>query len=301
LSSREVHKAWNANSLNQRFDSGDLINLLMAHNPTTTSISEINTSLIDFRDPEGLRHILKTLGYGFCAFNWCTQTQQNGTKGSGNFGIAVISKVPLTNLRFGVNHERLDREGRAITATIGERTKVWVCVPCSRFEPDAERSLLRKEWNEALSTHCKTIKELEGASPFIMGDLNVAPTVLDCTRSVSIDPTFPSTTPSVSEAFSELLSSMDSVDAYVTLQPGCRAAHAKGKVYVSHFSWWRDGQGITRAVEVSGLVLKFRAWDFCFERDRSDLLWSIPVDIRSVVLLAKSEVPWGLQNLRCRG
>jgi hypothetical protein len=80
LSSREVHMAWNANSLNQRFDSGDLINLLMAHNPTTISISEIKTSLIDFRDPEGLRHILKTLGYGFCAFNWCTQTQQNGTK-----------------------------------------------------------------------------------------------------------------------------------------------------------------------------------------------------------------------------
>jgi exonuclease III len=175
---------------------------------------------------------------GACKHN---KTEQ---KGSGNFGIAVISKVPLTKLRFGVNHERLDREGRAITATIGERTFVWVYAPCSRFEPDAEHSLLRKEWNEALSTHCKAIKELEGTSPFIMEDLNVAPTVLDCTRSVSIDPTFPSTTPSEREAFSELLSSMDSVDAYVTLQPGCRATHAKGKVDVSHFSWWRDGQGM---------------------------------------------------------
>jgi exonuclease III len=173
----------------------------MTHNPTTISISEIKTSLIDFRDPEGLRHILKTLGYGFCAFNWWTQTQQNGTKGSGNFGIAVISKVPLNNMRFGVNHERLDREGRAITATIGERTFVWVYAPCSRFEPDAERSLLRKEWNKALNTHWKTIKSLEGTPPFIMGDLKVAPTVLDCTRSVSIDPTFPSTTPSEREAF----------------------------------------------------------------------------------------------------
>jgi hypothetical protein len=57
----------------------------------------------------------------------------------------------------------------------------------------------------------------------------------------------------------------------------------------------------TREYEVSGLHLKFRAWDFCFKWDRSDLLWSIPVDIRSVVLLARSEVPWGLQNLRCRG
>jgi exonuclease III len=37
---------------------------------------------------------------------------------------------------------------------------------------------------------------------------------------------------------------MDSVDAYVTLQPGCRAAHIKEKIDVSHFSWWRDGQGM---------------------------------------------------------
>jgi hypothetical protein len=57
----------------------------------------------------------------------------------------------------------------------------------------------------------------------------------------------------------------------------------------------------TRVVKVSGLVLKFRAWDFCFKWDRSDLLWSIPVDIRFLVPLARSEVPWGLQNLRCRG
>jgi hypothetical protein len=81
LSSREIHMAWNANSLNQRFDSGDLINLLMTHNPTTISISEIKTSLIDFRDLEGLRHILKNLEYGYCAFNWWTQTQPNDTKG----------------------------------------------------------------------------------------------------------------------------------------------------------------------------------------------------------------------------
>jgi hypothetical protein len=57
----------------------------------------------------------------------------------------------------------------------------------------------------------------------------------------------------------------------------------------------------TRGDEVLGLVLKFRAWDFCFKWDRSDLLWSIPVDIRSVVLLVRSEVPWGLQNMHCGG
>jgi hypothetical protein len=68
-----------------------------------------------------------------------------------------------------------------------------------------------------------------------------------------------------------------------------------------HVEACRKSSSGTRAVEVSGLVLKFRAWDFCFKWDRSDLLWSIPVDVRSVVLLARSEVPWGLQNLRCRG
>jgi hypothetical protein len=145
FSNREKHMSWNANSLNQRFDSGDLINLLVAHKPTTISISEIKTSLVDFSDPEGLQHVLKTLGYRYCAFNWCTQAQANGTKGSGNFGIAVFSRVPLLDLHFGVGHERLDKEGRAITATIGERTFVWVYAPCSRFDVDAERSILRRE------------------------------------------------------------------------------------------------------------------------------------------------------------
>jgi hypothetical protein len=55
--------------------------------------------------------------------------------------------------------------------------------------------------------------------------------------------------------------------------------------------------------------MKFRAWCSSFGPGTfvsngtavSDLLWSIPVDVRSVVLLARSELPWGLQNLRCKG
>jgi hypothetical protein len=67
-------------------------------------------------------------------------------------------------------------------------------------------------------------------------------------------------------------------------------------------SWYRGTiLTTTRADEVSGLQLKFRAWDFCFKWDRSDLLWSIPVDIRFVAVLARTEVPWGLENLRCGG
>jgi exonuclease III len=88
------------------------------------------------------------------------------------------------------------------------------------------------------------IQNLEGTSPFVMGDLNVATTTHDCTQNVLRDPTFPSTTPSERMAFTYLLSSLDSVDAYVTLQPGCRTAQSKGKVDVSHFSWWREGQGM---------------------------------------------------------
>lgn len=94
---QEVHMAWNANSLNQRWDSGDLINLLITHNPISLAISEIKTSLDDLKDPQGLRQVLKTLGYAYCVFKWCTQAQPNGLKGSGNFGTAVISKMPISN------------------------------------------------------------------------------------------------------------------------------------------------------------------------------------------------------------
>jgi exonuclease III len=120
---------------------------------------------------------------------------------------------------------------------MGERTFVWVYVPSSRFEPETDRSVVRKEWNEALNKHCMVIQNHKETSPFVMGDLNMAPTTLDCFQNVSRDPTFPSTTPLERMAFTYLLSSLDSVDVYVTLQPGCQTVQSKGKVDVSHFSW----------------------------------------------------------------
>jgi exonuclease III len=120
----EKYMSWNANSLQKRWDSGDLIELLVRHDPTTIAVSKIKTSIADFKDQTSLRHVLKSIGYAYCIFNWCTQTQQNGTKGSGNFGIAIISKTPLTAVRFGIGHDRLDKEGRAITATVNGHTFV---------------------------------------------------------------------------------------------------------------------------------------------------------------------------------
>jgi hypothetical protein len=65
----EKYLSWNASSLQKRWDSGDLIKLLVRHDPTTITVSEIKTPIADFKDPTSLRHVLKSIGYAYCIFN----------------------------------------------------------------------------------------------------------------------------------------------------------------------------------------------------------------------------------------
>jgi hypothetical protein len=87
------------------------------------------------------------------AFNWCTQTQPNDTKGSGYFGIVVISKVPLTNLRFGIDYECLEK-GEFMPIVEGRRRDLEIS-PCNtiigvgdnRTITDVGKTLLRLNIN----------------------------------------------------------------------------------------------------------------------------------------------------------
>ena len=241
----ETHMAWNANDLRSRWQAGDLVRLLLAHTPDTLAISEIKTSLLDFDDPKGLRHVLANLGYPHCAFNWCTTARPDGTKGTGNFGIAVLSRHPLRNVHFGIGHDALDKEGRCITGTVCGKTFVWPYAPCSRFDDAAERSKLRVAWDTTFHAYCTRLRERYGHAPFVFGDINLAPTDYDCTRNVTRnDPAFPSTKPAERAAYRELLATHDMTDAYLELNHDLREAYEAGEHRIRHFSWSNNGKAM---------------------------------------------------------
>jgi exonuclease III len=121
---------------------------------------------------------------------------------------------------------------------------VWIHAHCSRFDADADRSILRREWDVALVDHCIAIRDSTGITPFVTGDHNVAPTTLDYTRNVIANPQFSSTPAAERTVFTKLLNSLDSVDAYLELQPDYRTAQPKGKIDINNFSWWNRGHGM---------------------------------------------------------
>jgi len=192
----ETHITWNVNGLRQRWNSGELIDFITKYNPTTLHLTEIKTDLQGLRCPDELRHTLHYFGYSFCIWNWCTKAIA-GNKGSGNFGSAVFSKLPFTGVKYGMNHNDTDNEGRLITASVANKNFIWVYAPCSRSDDKAPRSLIRKSFDDALTKHYGDISSSRSTNPtYIVGDLNVAPSTTDCTTHfASPTSSWPSTKP----------------------------------------------------------------------------------------------------------
>jgi exonuclease III len=176
----ETHIYWNLNGFRSRFTTGELVNLINRYRPTTLALGEIKTSLLDVEGPQDLQYILRGLGYPYCIWNWCTRPAVDGSKGSGNFGIAVFSRTPLTDVRYGVGHSTLDKEGRTITAIVNGRPFIWIYAPSSRLNETDPRNALKLEYIEALATHTVDVRRDSNANPYLFGDLNVARRSADC-------------------------------------------------------------------------------------------------------------------------
>ena len=175
-----THASWNVNGLKGRWRSGELVQFIMRYKPTTLFLSEIKTDLASMQSPWELKHVLQGLGYVHCVWNWCITKSAEGHKGSGNFGTAVFSQVPLSNVRFGIGHESLDKEGRVITAEVGDDAFIWSYVPCSRWDDEEHRSIMRKEYDSRFFEYYGEVQTVTTGNVFSFGDHNIAPTNGDC-------------------------------------------------------------------------------------------------------------------------
>lgn len=96
----------------------------------------------------------------------------------GYAGVGLLSKIKPINVKYGINNDEHDSEGRCITA---EYEKFFVvCV----YVPNAGRKLItldkRLDWNELFK---KYIQELDKKKPVIIcGDMNVAHEEIDLAR-----------------------------------------------------------------------------------------------------------------------
>jgi hypothetical protein len=149
------HASWNVNGIRPRYRSGELIEFISRYKPTTLNIKEIKTDIAGIESPWELQHMLHALRYVHCVWSWCTAELKNTKRTSGNFGSAVFSKLPLIKVEFGMSldNNELDKEGRVITASVGNDTFIWCYTPCSRFTEEEPRSQMRKQFDKEMYAH----------------------------------------------------------------------------------------------------------------------------------------------------
>lgn len=96
----------------------------------------------------------------------------------GYSGTAILSRHEPLSVRYGLDIEEHDQEGRVIAAEFDHFFLVTVYTPNSGSE--LKRLLYRQEWDAAFLNY---LKELEQSKPVLVcGDLNVAHTDIDLAR-----------------------------------------------------------------------------------------------------------------------
>ncbi len=99
----------------------------------------------------------------------------NYAEKKGYSGTAIFTKQKPVSVRYGINVEEHDHEGRVITAEFEEYFVVTVYTPNSQRE--LTRLAYRMQWEEAFLQY---LKKLEETKPVIFcGDLNVAHKEID--------------------------------------------------------------------------------------------------------------------------
>ena len=216
--------------------TGDLVRLIERYKPTTLHLSEIKLSLGAMDSPWELQRVLFALGYKHCIFNWCTNPGPKGTPGHGNYGTAVLSKVWLKDVLYGLGPDDKDGEGRAITATTPNERMIWLYKPCSNWDPNDPRNAKRAAFDERLGRHYKREKATMGDKPvYVGGDLNIAPTAADCTPFA--EGKWPSCTEGERVVHKQLMEDNNLVDTYAFFHPDIEEAAKGGRPCPEHFSW----------------------------------------------------------------
>ena len=204
---------FNINGIKARFET--LMKWLEESAPEVALLQEIKS--VDENFP---RDEIESLGY---------QVETHGQKSFN--GVAILSKLPLEDIRRGLPGDDADEQARWIEATvIGEAAAIRLCglyLPNGNPAPGPKYDY-KLAWMERLETRARALLELE--EPFVMGgDYNVIPQDEDAAFTEKWEGDALAL-PQTRQAFRRLLA--------LGLTEGFRArTHGPG-----HFSFW-DYQG----------------------------------------------------------
>jgi exonuclease III len=120
-------------------------------------------------ESRALRLLLFAMGYAFIYFNICCKTPHT-------HGTAILSRVALDKVEFGMNGDDSDPEGRTITTRHDDSAMIWTYTPCSTMgiiTPDKRRL----QYNADFKQYILNLQlELGYNNVTAGGDMNVAPT-----------------------------------------------------------------------------------------------------------------------------
>ena len=201
--------AWNVNSIKSRLHV--LLPWLRESAPDIVLLQETKT--VDESFP---RMEIEDLGYNLALSGQKTYN-----------GVAILSKLPLEDIRIGLPGEDSDVEARYIEAVAGTRTGAVrvasVYVPNGQ-SPDSDKFQYKLRFFKRLRAHAQSLLAL-GEALVLGGDYNVAPFPVDVYNPARLDGTV-CYHPLEREALRTLMH-MGLYDAWRTLNPEQQS-----------FSWW---------------------------------------------------------------
>ena len=159
--------SFNANSIRKRLSCGQFQELVAAHDPVLIGIQETKVS-----DAEFPFSAMEELGYSSAVY---------GMKA--RHGVALLSKLPMSNVVLGLPNADEDSFARVVSADIELRPGLSVTVLNGYFPQGQNRSHPSKfphkqRFYQALVEHLRELLR-SSANVIVMGDMNVARSAID--------------------------------------------------------------------------------------------------------------------------
>jgi len=153
---------WNVNSVKVRAER--LAAVLQRHAPDVLCLQELKC--VDDAFP---RDVVEAAGYEAAVHGQKTYN-----------GVAILSRLPLSNVRIGMHDDVDDDQARIIAATAGGVDVVCVYVPNGK-RPDSDKYVYKRAWLRRLREYLSQHVDPTGDA-VLCGDLNIAPDDLDVAR-----------------------------------------------------------------------------------------------------------------------
>lgn len=159
--------AWNINGIRAMMKKNDLFELIKKENPNVICFGETKISCPFLNTEEILKKKIKGYKYRY----WSPCLSKNGYSGT-----AIFSKKKPLNVKYGMDVEELDQEGRLITLEYDNYYLVHV------YTPNSGQALARldyrvKKWDVEFRKYIKKLNNLKNV--IVCGDLNVAHQEID--------------------------------------------------------------------------------------------------------------------------